>query len=303
MDHEGAAAAQPNGNGNHMGALVAALAKAQLAFPKILKDQTADAGKYSYKYADLAAVIEAVRKPLAENGLAYVQLMDVDGGHHVLITRLMHTAGAHLDSRYALASHERPQEMGSEITYARRYALSALLGVASEADDDAQAAQTSAEAGTRHEAIKDEAAILFPTPMEEEQAVAAFVGGLKDCPACGAKGTIIRGKPEWGGGWVCWARDKKKACGSKWSDKAQRTPEEAVAAVHRGTITAEVFAERARLLKMAGEISDEIQASEEDRKTWWNTYCPGATRANVDPKALGELVGYLNLRLDKAKAV
>ena len=129
-----------------IGQLAAALAKAQAAFPKVLKDREAKIesprGRYSYRYADLASLIEAVRKPLADNGLAYVQPIRIGPNGHVLVTRLLHISGASLESEYMLRDHERPQEMGSEITYARRYALSALLGVASEEDDDGTAAQT-----------------------------------------------------------------------------------------------------------------------------------------------------------------
>lgn len=132
---------------NGIGELAAALSKAQAAFPKVLKDRTAKIqsprGNYEYKYADLATLIEAIRKPLADNGLAFSQLIQMGEGHHVLHTVLIHSSGAELCSNYALGNHDRPQEMGSEITYARRYALSALLGVASEDDDDGAAAQRS----------------------------------------------------------------------------------------------------------------------------------------------------------------
>jgi len=135
-------------NGSNLGLLAEALSKAQAAFPKVVKDRTAkvplkSGGEYSYRYADLASLIDAVRKPLADNGLAFTQLTDVTPeGHVVLVSELIHTSGATRTGRYPLASHDRPQEMGSEITYARRYTLSALLGVASEDDDDGTAAQT-----------------------------------------------------------------------------------------------------------------------------------------------------------------
>ena len=132
-------------NGNGLGELTTALAKAQAAFPKVLKDRTAKIastkGEYSYKYADLASLLDAVRKPLSDNGLALVQPIEITERGMVLHTMLLHSSGAHLDSYYPLATHDRPQEMGSEITYSRRYTAGSILGIASEEDDDGAAAQ------------------------------------------------------------------------------------------------------------------------------------------------------------------
>jgi len=135
-------------NGTGLGELTAALAKAQAAFPKVLKDRTAKIastkGEYSYKYADLASLLDAVRKPLSDNGLALVQPIEITERGMVLHTMLLHSSGAHLDSYYPLATHDRPQEMGSEITYSRRYTAGSILGIASEEDDDGAAAQQAA---------------------------------------------------------------------------------------------------------------------------------------------------------------
>lgn len=131
-------------------ALAAALAKAQAAFGDVTKDKTGKVqgeGKggryeYSYKYADLAAVLDAVRKPLADNQLALVQRPIPALGGLVLETRLIHSSGQWIGSVYPLPDPTgRPQEMGSALTYARRYSLTALLGVAPDEDDDAAAAE------------------------------------------------------------------------------------------------------------------------------------------------------------------
>lgn len=133
--------------GPQLGELASALSKAQAAFPKVVKDKTAkvqlkSGGEYSYRYADLASILDAVRKPLTENGLAITQGTEPGGDSLMLVTCLFHTSGQGIRFYYPLRQHERPQEMGSEITYARRYTLSALLGIASEDDDDGQAAQS-----------------------------------------------------------------------------------------------------------------------------------------------------------------
>lgn len=131
-------------------ALAAALAKAQAAFGDVTKDKTGKVqgeGKggryeYTYRYADLAAVLEAVRRPLADNQLALVQRPIPALGGLVLETRLIHSTGQWIGSIYPLPDPTgRPQEMGSALTYARRYSLTALLGVAPDEDDDAAAAE------------------------------------------------------------------------------------------------------------------------------------------------------------------
>ena len=119
------------------GALAAALAKAQAAFPVISRDKevtvtTKSGGSYKFKYAPLDSILNAVRTPLSSNGLAIVQLLD-DGD---LVTMLMHESGARLAGRVSLPSVEGVQALGSAITYLRRYSIQAILGIAAEEDDD-----------------------------------------------------------------------------------------------------------------------------------------------------------------------
>lgn len=124
--------------------LALSLSNAQGAFTGVTKSKTAEIrgakASYSFAYSDLASVLEAVRRPLAENGLAIVQGTGrgVPAGVEVTTT-LLHASGEWVRSRLVLACDGEPRAVGSAISYARRYALMALLGVASE-DDDAQAA-------------------------------------------------------------------------------------------------------------------------------------------------------------------
>lgn len=135
-----------------IGALAAALAAAQAEFPAVAKDnfakvETRDGKDRSYHYADLASCLAAVRGPLSRHKLAVMQPTCPDGRDVMLTTILAHESGQWIASDLPMvADWLRPQAMGSVITYARRYALCALLQIATD-DDDGQAAE--AHAGAR----------------------------------------------------------------------------------------------------------------------------------------------------------
>jgi len=115
--------------------LAAALAAAQGMMENAVMNRVNP--HFKSKYADLAAVLSAARKPLSANGLAIVQTI----GDGVLHTRLLHTSGQWIASEHPLPMAGRPQEIGSALTYARRYSLSALIGIAADEDDDATGAE------------------------------------------------------------------------------------------------------------------------------------------------------------------
>lgn len=126
--------------------LAAALAKAQGSFTAIKKDKQAKiksntGASYEYNYADLAGIMDAIRTPLSSNGLACVQAITMTESGLILQTRLLHSSGQWIGSTYPLPSGGRAQEMGSAQTYARRYALCALIGIVAEDDDDGAGAE------------------------------------------------------------------------------------------------------------------------------------------------------------------
>lgn len=120
--------------------LATALAKAQGAIGTASKDKTNPHFKSSY--ADLASVWEACRDPLSANGLAIIQTTAPTDTGIVLHTILTHSSGQWI--RGVMVVDPGPkggmQPLGSALTYARRYSLSALVGI-SPADDDGNAAQ------------------------------------------------------------------------------------------------------------------------------------------------------------------
>ncbi len=128
-----------------IGEIAKALAAAQLAMGPAIKDRVGTIpgkdGKqgYSYGYATLAACFEAIQ-PLHANGIAVTQI-PLDGGNGVLVaTLLMHASGQWIRGEMWMpVAQQTPQGYGSALTYARRYGLSALCGLASDDDDGAAA--------------------------------------------------------------------------------------------------------------------------------------------------------------------
>lgn len=107
--------------------LTRALTELQAALPSIGKDQKAtvksDKGSYTYNYADLADISAAVLPLLSKVGLAWTTRPTVEDGKFVMRYQLRHVSGEMLEGTYPLPAASRPQEIGSAITYARRYAL------------------------------------------------------------------------------------------------------------------------------------------------------------------------------------
>jgi hypothetical protein len=122
-----------------------ALAKFQAALPRVGKGEQADVpgkdGKrgYSYKYADLADISRAVLPLLGQFGLAFTAKPTVlESGAFALHYKLTHSSGEVDEGYYLLPSPERtgPQQVGSAITYARRYCLCAVTGIHPDGEDD-----------------------------------------------------------------------------------------------------------------------------------------------------------------------
>jgi len=122
-----------------LNALAESLAKAQGVMVPAKKG--AENPFFKSKYADLASVWDVCRGPLSENGLSIVQAIAVPApGETILQTILLHTSGQLIVSSYPVKPvKDDPQGMGSAITYARRYALMAMIGIAPE-DDDGESA-------------------------------------------------------------------------------------------------------------------------------------------------------------------
>lgn len=189
-----------------------ALAKAQGEFTNPEKNRTVrvrtkakdgrEAGEYSFEYATFDAVIEMARPVLARHGIAVSQFpssaFDDKGNINVsVVTRVAH-AGEWMQSTITgPVDGFDMQKIGSGLTYLERYSYCAILGIVSEYDDDGAAA-----GGHESEPVKRQV--------------------LPNCPKCGTNKSVIVGKPEFGGGFVCFA--KKGGCGEKWQPAEQGSP-------------------------------------------------------------------------------
>lgn len=124
-----------------MNELAAALAKAQGVMKHAAKTAENPAFKRDGKatpYADMAAVVDAAKEALAENGLSISQLTDVaENGDMFLVTQMTHSSGQWLRGWYPIKPVKNdPQGLGAAITYARRYSFCAITGVVAEGEDD-----------------------------------------------------------------------------------------------------------------------------------------------------------------------
>ena len=122
--------------------LAGALASATAELENVGKGHRAQAGRASYTYANIADVLREVRPVLARHGLAVVAGQSLEEDAVVVISRLLHKSGqwVETDCRVPVDRQGGIHGVGSAITYARRYALLALIGVAAE-DDDGRRAQ------------------------------------------------------------------------------------------------------------------------------------------------------------------
>lgn len=138
--------------------VTAALVAFQSDLPAVVKDSSANTGKYSYDYATLENLTEIIFPKLTAVGLGYTAVPTVrDDGVFVLRAQLVHESGDFISGDYPLGNPNNPaQAIGSAISYARRYALLSLTGVAPAGEDDdgakASAAQSAAPTPERSEA-------------------------------------------------------------------------------------------------------------------------------------------------------
>lgn len=150
--------------------LFAATSQLQGALPVVVKDsegkiELKSGGGYKYSYAALPDCWDALRPHLSPNGLALMQFVDSDGSVAIVTTVLGHSSGQWVESVCELTAGDMsPQKLGSAMTYAKRYALCAICGIAPSDDDDGAAA-TQGHAAPRKTAPVP--AKMAPAPVQK----------------------------------------------------------------------------------------------------------------------------------------
>lgn len=136
--------------------LASALAQLQGDLPRIERDrhvdvETKDPSKaYGYSYATLAHVTEQIMPKLSKYGLSYTGFPGAcSDGKMGLRYYLLHASGGWIRAEFPLSGEGGIQVLGGRITYAKRYCLLAVTGLAAEEDDDAARAQAEDEASGR----------------------------------------------------------------------------------------------------------------------------------------------------------
>lgn len=121
----------------------AALVKAQAEMPTAPKD--GNNPHFKSKYATLQSIAETAKPILQKHGLAICQTFETACDGVSIITSLVHESGEYITgSLFLKPTKNDPQGYGSAITYGRRYAMAAILGIVADEDDDANAASAPA---------------------------------------------------------------------------------------------------------------------------------------------------------------
>jgi len=131
-----------------------ALARVQGSLPRIVKAEKANTGTYGYTYAGLSDIHVVILPILSANGLAWTCTPTIrDDGRYVLVGSLRYgKTSERIECEFPLPSQARPQELGSAIAYARRYAICAVVGIApDDEDDDGVAAQAATVAAPQQQ--------------------------------------------------------------------------------------------------------------------------------------------------------
>ena len=164
-----------------IGAVATALAKAQVELRNPEKTLTATItaknGERAFRYASLASGLDLVRKCLGQHEIAVMQTTAVDEGQIVLTTLLVHASGEWVSSLWPVCPVGEPsaQVKGAALTYARRYALFTLVGIAGEDDLDAPELlaepqrQSSSEAAKPQSHAKGNLHSSRPTALDAEK--------------------------------------------------------------------------------------------------------------------------------------
>ena len=136
---------------------------------------------FKSKYADLGEVLSAVRPALSKNGISIMQMTDVTDTGIVLHTRLTHSSGQWIEGVYPVSPMGTHQQMGAALTYAKRQALSAIVGVAGEDDTDGEDTKDIDTKGVKPKAAPPKKEVVKLSELDSRKMLNAMAGELEDC--------------------------------------------------------------------------------------------------------------------------
>lgn len=156
--------------------IATALAAFQAEMPVVAKNQRAEVptkagGKYTYTYADLADVTAAAIPILTKHGMAFSTCPRFTEQGYEIVGVLLHESGQRLEGSLPLHGRQA-QEIGSALTYARRYLLGCMTGLVTDDDDDGSLAQAASQRVEPQMSAKTQAqmfALFNQKGVEEDQ--------------------------------------------------------------------------------------------------------------------------------------
>ena len=168
--------------------IAAALSKAQGKISSAKKDSVNS--HFNSKYATLASIWDACRGPLSENEIAVVQAPEIVDERLILRTTFMHSSGETLECLMPISVPQTAtaQQLGSAMTYARKYSLATMAGVAPDDDDDGNAATEAKPIAPQKPVTfwdKSSYELPVPKPITEQSAkawVETFLTGVAKAP-------------------------------------------------------------------------------------------------------------------------
>jgi hypothetical protein len=168
-----------------------AAAQAEIADPIRSKEMKVP-GRPSRNYAGLDDLFRAVRGPLTKHGIAVSQSIEHRESGVFLVSRLIHESGDSLQSEWLLDWKGGPQDKGSSLTYAKRYTLAGLVGVADVEDDDAESVSTPEPAKGRGRNRQPDT-----TPSPEHQRAADEVAAERAAKVAADEARKAQHHPSW----------------------------------------------------------------------------------------------------------
>lgn len=136
---------------------------------------------FKSKYADLGEVLSVVRPALSKHGIAIMQMTDVTDTGIVLHTRLTHTSGQWIEGVYPVSQLGTHQQMGAALTYAKRQALSAIVGVAGEDDTDGEDTKDVSTTGVKPKETAQKKQLTVFTLTESQEMFVKMSDELELC--------------------------------------------------------------------------------------------------------------------------